>query len=67
MQTHRNFSWRYHGLRVDIWRMFDMLKALALPATQKFTRLTDEFRQSLRCQGRLTVFPLLQRSCRIYS
>jgi hypothetical protein len=52
---------------VDIWRMFDMLKALALPATQKFTRLTDEFRQALGCQGRLTVFPLLQRSCRIYS
>ena len=32
-QTQRNFAWRDYGLRVGIWRVFDMLDELALPAT----------------------------------
>jgi allantoinase len=32
-QTQRNFAWRDYGLRVGVWRIFDMLDELALPAT----------------------------------
>ncbi len=32
-QTQRNYAWRDYGNRVGIWRLFDMLDALKLPAT----------------------------------
>ena len=31
-QTHRNYSWRDYGNRVGIWRLFDLLDELKLPA-----------------------------------
>jgi peptidoglycan/xylan/chitin deacetylase (PgdA/CDA1 family) len=31
-QTHRNYSWRDYGNRVGIWRLFDLLDELRLPA-----------------------------------
>jgi hypothetical protein len=31
-QTHRNYSWRDYGNRVGIWRLFDLLDDLKLPA-----------------------------------
>jgi allantoinase len=31
-QTHRNYAWRDYGNRVGIWRLFELLDALALPA-----------------------------------
>jgi allantoinase len=31
-QTHRNYSWRDYGNRIGIWRFFDLLDELALPA-----------------------------------
>jgi allantoinase len=32
-QTQRNFAWRDYSLRVGIWRVFQMLDDLKLPAT----------------------------------
>ncbi len=31
-QTHRNYSWRDYGNRIGIWRLFDLLDELDLPA-----------------------------------
>jgi allantoinase len=31
-QTHRNYSWRDYGNRVGVWRLFDLLDELRLPA-----------------------------------
>jgi hypothetical protein len=31
-QTHRNYSWRDYGNRVGIWRLFDLLDEVRLPA-----------------------------------
>ena len=31
--THRNFAWRDYGNRVGIWRLFDLLDELQLPAS----------------------------------
>jgi peptidoglycan/xylan/chitin deacetylase (PgdA/CDA1 family) len=31
-QTHRNYAWRDYGNRVGIWRLFDLLDELGLPA-----------------------------------
>jgi hypothetical protein len=31
-QTHRNYAWRDYGNRVGIWRLFDLLDGLRLPA-----------------------------------
>ena len=31
-QTHRNYSWRDYGNRIGIWRLFDLLDELKLPA-----------------------------------
>ncbi len=31
--SHRNFAWRDYGNRVGIWRLFDLLDELKLPAT----------------------------------
>jgi allantoinase len=43
-QTHRNYSWRDYGLRVGIWRMFDLLHELALPAAHNVNSLVYGFR-----------------------
>jgi hypothetical protein len=32
-QTQRNFAWRDYGVRVGIWRVFDMLDEMQMPAT----------------------------------
>jgi allantoinase len=32
-QTHRNYSWRDYGNRVGVWRLFDILDKLKLPAS----------------------------------
>jgi len=32
-QTHRNYSWRDYGNRVGIWRLFEILDELKLPAS----------------------------------
>ena len=32
-QTTRNFAWRDYGIRVGIWRLFEILDELKLPAT----------------------------------
>ena len=31
-QTHRNYAWRDYGNRIGIWRLFELLDALKLPA-----------------------------------
>jgi allantoinase len=31
-QTHRNYAWRDYGNRIGIWRLFDLLDELRLPA-----------------------------------
>jgi hypothetical protein len=31
--THRNFAWRDYGNRVGVWRIFELLDELKLPAT----------------------------------
>jgi allantoinase len=41
-QTQRNFAWRDYGLRVGIWRVFDMLDELKLPATILLNSLVCE-------------------------
>src|SRR5690348_5827803 len=41
-QTPRNFAWRDYGLRVGIWRVFQMLDELELPATILLNSLVCE-------------------------
>lgn len=41
-QTQRNFAWRDYGLRVGIWRVFDLLDELQLPATILLNSLVCE-------------------------
>jgi allantoinase len=41
-QTQRNFAWRDYGLRVGIWRVFQMLDELQLPATILLNSLVCE-------------------------
>jgi allantoinase len=41
-QTQRNFAWRDYGLRVGIWRVFQMLDELKLPATILLNSLVCE-------------------------
>ncbi len=41
-QTQRNFAWRDYGLRVGIWRVFDMLDELHMPATILLNSLVCE-------------------------
>jgi hypothetical protein len=31
-QTHRNYAWRDYGNRIGVWRLFDLLDELKLPA-----------------------------------
>jgi allantoinase len=46
-QTHRNYSWRDYGLRVGIWRMFDMLQELQLPAAHNVNSLIYQYRSDV--------------------
>jgi len=38
-QTHRNYSWRDYGNRIGIWRFFDLLDELKLPAAHNTNSL----------------------------
>jgi allantoinase len=42
-QTHRNYSWRDYGNRVGVWRLFDLLDELGLPAAHCTNSLVYEF------------------------
>ena len=42
-QTQRNYAWRDYGLRVGVWRVFDMLDELNLPATILLNSLVCEY------------------------
>jgi peptidoglycan/xylan/chitin deacetylase (PgdA/CDA1 family) len=41
-QTQRNYAWRDYGLRVGIWRVFDMFDELRLPSTILLNSLVCE-------------------------
>ena len=41
-QTQRNFAWRDYGLRVGIWRLFEMLDELQMPTTILLNSLVCE-------------------------
>ena len=42
-QTHRNHSWRDYGNRIGIWRLFDLLDELRLPAGHCTNSLVYEY------------------------
>jgi allantoinase len=42
-QTHRNYSWRDYGNRIGIWRLFDLLDELKLPAGHCINSLVYEY------------------------
>ncbi|HEX6529332.1 MAG TPA: polysaccharide deacetylase [Burkholderiales bacterium] len=42
-QTHRNYSWRDYGNRIGIWRLFDLLDELGLPAGHCTNSLVYEY------------------------
>jgi len=42
-QTHRNYAWRDYGNRIGIWRLFDLLDELALPAGHCTNSLIYEY------------------------
>jgi peptidoglycan/xylan/chitin deacetylase (PgdA/CDA1 family) len=42
-QTHRNYSWRDYGNRIGIWRLFDLLDELKLPAAHCTNSLVYEY------------------------
>ena len=42
-QTHRNYSWRDYGNRIGIWRFFDLLDELALPAGHNCNTLLYQY------------------------
>jgi allantoinase len=42
-QTHRNYSWRDYGNRIGIWRLFDLLDELGLPAGHCTNSLIYEY------------------------
>ena len=42
-QTHRNYSWRDYGNRIGIWRLFDLLDELKLPAGHNTNTLVYEY------------------------
>ncbi|HEX2546806.1 MAG TPA: polysaccharide deacetylase [Ramlibacter sp.] len=42
-QTHRNYSWRDYGNRVGIWRLFDLLDELKLPASHCINSLVYRY------------------------
>jgi peptidoglycan/xylan/chitin deacetylase (PgdA/CDA1 family) len=41
-QTQRNYAWRDYGLRVAVWRIFEMLDELQIPATILLNSLVCE-------------------------
>src|SRR5881227_843830 len=43
-QTHRNYAWRDYGNRIGIWRLFDLLDELKLPAGHCTNSLIQPFR-----------------------
>lgn len=46
-QTHRNFAWRDYGLRIGIWRMFDLFQELGIPAAHNVNSLIYRFRPDI--------------------
>lgn len=42
-QQQRNYSWRDYGNRVGIWRMFDLLEQLKIPAAHNINSLLYEY------------------------
>lgn len=54
-QTHRNYSWRDYGNRIGIWRLFDLLDELGLPAAHNCNTLVYEYApqimDALRARG----------------
>jgi hypothetical protein len=42
-QTHRNYSWRDYGNRIGIWRLFDLLDELKLPACHTTNSLIYQY------------------------
>lgn len=46
-QSHRNFAWRDYGLRIGIWRLFDMLDELGLPAAHNTNSLIYRHRPDI--------------------
>jgi hypothetical protein len=54
-QTHRNYSWRDYGNRIGIWRLFDLLDELGLPAAHNCNSLVYDYApqimDALRARG----------------
>jgi allantoinase len=46
-QTHRNYAWRDYGLRIGLWRIFDMLDELGLPAAHNTNSLIYHHRSDI--------------------
>ena len=42
-QTHRNYAWRDYGNRIGIWRLFDLLDELQLPAAHNTNSLVYDY------------------------
>ena len=51
-QTQRNYAWRDYGHRVGMWRLFDLLDDLQLPAAHNLSSLICEFRPTLLARMR---------------
>jgi polysaccharide deacetylase len=54
-QTQRNYAWRDYGHRVGIWRLFDVLDELKLPAAHNMSSLMCAYRpeivEQMRARG----------------
>lgn len=46
-QTHRNYAWRDYGSRIGIWRLFNLLDELGLPAAHNMNSLIYRFRPDI--------------------
>ncbi len=46
-QTQRNYAWRDYGHRVGIWRLFDLLEELGLPAAHNMSSLICDYRPEI--------------------
>ena len=46
-QTQRNYAWRDYGHRVGIWRLFDLLDELKLPAAHNLSSLMCDHRPDI--------------------
>ena len=42
-QTHRNYSWRDYGNRIGIWRLFELLDELKMPAAHNTNSLIYDY------------------------